>query len=217
MARDRISIDELRVDCIVGIHAHERRQPQPLLLDLDLGLDLAEAGQRARIAATIDYGRVADELTALLVFRRYRLLEVAAEELAAALFGLHPRLEQLRLRLRKPGALGGRGQAAVELRREAGDFTPARAVTSFGERVLLHQTREAGLLLLHLDPGCELSACTQAAPQTLDWRVAGSLVRAGEPLRGSEATAWTDGHTPAYVNVGQLRASLFRCESPPRR
>jgi hypothetical protein len=38
MARDRILINELRVDCIVGVFEHERLRPQPLLIDLELGL-----------------------------------------------------------------------------------------------------------------------------------------------------------------------------------
>jgi dihydroneopterin aldolase len=105
MARDRIFIEELRVDCIVGIYPHERTQAQPLLVELELGLDTAEAAYTGRIAATCDYARVAEEVATLLEFRRYKLLEMAAEELAAMLFGVHPVIQELRVRLYKPQAL----------------------------------------------------------------------------------------------------------------
>jgi FolB domain-containing protein len=216
MARDSIFIENLRVDCIVGIHAHERKQPQPLLVELELGLDTAEAAYSGKIAATCDYVRVADEVATLLDFRRYKLLEMAAEELAAMLFGVHPQLVDLRLRLRKPEALRGRARSAgVEVRRRVGDFVRMREHNDFGEVEILHQSREAGLYLLHVDPGCEIPAHYHDVMRELEWLVAGAIERDGVRLQGFDPMVWRKHRVHRYVNVGDRRATLFCCDTPP--
>lgn len=216
MARDRIFIEDLRVDCIVGIYAHERKFPQPLRVDLELGLDTAEAAYTGRIAATCDYSRVADEVATMLNFRRYKLLEMAAEELAAMLFGVHPMLDDLRLRLHKPQAMRGRARTAgVEIRRRASDFQRMREHNDFGEVEILHETREAGLYLLHVEPGREIPAHYHDVMRELEWLVAGAIERDGVRLRGFDPMVWRKQRVHRYVNVGDRRATLFCCDTPP--
>ena len=98
MTRDVIEIRGLALDCVVGIRPEEREREQPVRLDLSLGLDLSSAGRSGRIAETCDYDRVADEVIALLRFRRYRLIEGAVEEVAAMLLGVHAPLVRVRVR-----------------------------------------------------------------------------------------------------------------------
>ncbi|HLT37393.1 MAG TPA: dihydroneopterin aldolase, partial [Enhygromyxa sp.] len=216
MARDRIFIEELRVDCIVGIYPHERSQPQPLIVELELGLDTAEAAYSGRIAATCDYARVADEVATLLEFRQYKLLEMAAEELVAMLCGVHPNVEDLRVRLYKPQALQGRARAGgVEIRRRARDFVRMREHNEFGEVEILYQTREAGLYLLHVDPGKEIPAHYHDVMRELEWLVEGAIERDGVRLRGFDPVVWRKHRVHRYVNVGTRRATLFCCDTPP--
>lgn len=216
MSKDRIFIEELRVDCIVGIYAHERKQPQSLIVDLELGLDTAEAAYTGRIAATCDYARVADEVATLLDFRRYKLLEMAAEELAAMLFGVHPMLADLRIRMHKPEALRGRARAAgVEISRRAHDFVRTREHNEFGEVEILYETKEAGLYLLHVEPGREIPAHYHDVMRELEWLVDGTIERDGERLRGFDPMVWRKHRVHRYVNVGSRRATLFCCDTPP--
>lgn len=216
MARDRVFIHDLRVDCIVGVLEHERVRTQPLLLDVELGLDVSEAAYAGRIAATCDYTRVADEIAAMLEFRRYRLLEMAAEELCAMLIGLHPNLDDVRLRLRKPLALAGRArEAGVELHRVARELARTREHSEFGEVEILHQSRDAGLYLLHIEPGREIPAHYHRVMRELEWLVDGDIERDGERLRGFCPVAWRKHRVHRYVNVGPRRATLFCCDSPP--
>jgi FolB domain-containing protein len=214
MARDKILINELRVDCIVGVLAHERLRPQPLLIDLELGLDIAEAAYTGQLAATIDYGRVAREITALLEFRRYELLEVAASELAAMLIGVHPMIEHIRLRLRKPMALPGRATiAGLEIHREARELLRTREQDTSGEVETLHRSREARLYLLHIEPQREIPA--GARNPGLAWWTDGEIERDGERLDGFEPMIRRAGQEPRArrdVNVGDRRATSFCCE-----
>jgi len=216
MARDRIFIRELRVDCIVGVYPHERDKPQPLTVDLELGIDTGAAAYSGRIAHTCDYARVADELATLLQFRRYKLLELAAGELAAMLLGVHPMVEDVRLRLSKPRALPGRATVAgVELHRHRRDFVRMRERNEFGEVEILHQTRDAGLYLLHVEAGREIPAHYHQRMRELEWLVAGELERDGERLEGFAPVMWRKGRVHRYVNVGERRATLFCCDIPP--
>ena len=79
---DSVEIRGLCCRCIIGIRPRERRVSQRVLLNLELSVDLERAGKSGRIAHTIDYSRASTEIIALLQFRRYSLLEVAAEECA---------------------------------------------------------------------------------------------------------------------------------------
>jgi dihydroneopterin aldolase len=214
--RDAIHIQGLRLDCIVGVRPAERQCEQPVALDLRLGLDLSRAGRSGRIAHTCDYDRVVDQVSALLKFRRYRLVEVAVEELAAMLFGVHPMLERVWIRLEKPKALDGRARlAAVEIERERSDFPSRREDTPFGEVEILHETREAGLYRLHVDVGHAIQPHFHRVMQELEWLVFGRLLRDGEPVNEFDPAVWPRGKVHTYVNEGQERATLFCCDSPP--
>ena len=216
MARDRIFIRELRVDCIVGVYPHERDRPQPLIVDLELGVDTGAAAYSGKITHTCDYARVADELATLLQFRRYKLLELAAGELAAMLLGVHPMVEDVRLRLSKPRALPGRATlAGVELHRRRGDFVRMREQNEFGEVEILHQTKEAGLYLLHVEAGREIPAHYHKVMRELEWLVDGDIERDGVRLEGFAPVMWRKERVHRYVNVGTERATLFCCDTPP--
>jgi dihydroneopterin aldolase len=209
MPRDLIFIHELRVDCIVGICDHERERIQPLFLDVELGLDMTAAAFGGRIDATCDYARVASELVALLEFRRYYLLEMAAEELCAMLLGVHPMLDDVRLRIRKPHALAGRArEPGVEMWRAR-----TREPSDVGEVEMLLQTSDAELYLLHIEPGRELPAHHHRSTRELDWLVAGELERDGKRLQGFSPVTWQKPREHRYVNVGSKRATLFCCDS----
>ena len=217
LARDRIRIDGLRLACIVGLRPDEREQEQPVDLDVELGLDLSRAGRSGRIHETCDYDRVADEIRALLRFRRYRLIESAVEELAALLLGVHEHVRWVRIRLCKPRALDGRARgAAVEITRRAEDFPRRREDASFGRVDVLLETEEAGLYLLRLAPGAEIPRHHHQVMRELEWRVAGDVARNGRRLRGLEPVVWSKGQIHGYRNLSPTdEAVLFCCDTPP--
>ena len=208
---DRIVIEGLEVDCIVGVRPLERRRKQLVRLDLSLFLDLALAGRTGRISETVDYARMADEVCALLRFREYLLIEVATEELVAMLFGVHPALQALQIRLEKPEALRGRARSAsVQVHRERAQCQPTVSAHQAGERAVLLTTHAARLELFKIPAGATLELA--ASPRRcLVWKVAGHLHRDGRPLDREplEGPAQSSG---AYVNSGNEEAVLFRCE-----
>jgi FolB domain-containing protein len=215
MARDAIRIRDLEVGCTIGINPDERTREQPLVVQVELQIDLAAAGRSAKITDTCNYDRVADEIAALLKFRRYRLLESAAEELSAMLLAVHPVVAGVRLRIDKPEALRGRaGAASVEVRRRGLDFPRYHEASRFGSVEVVLETAEAGLYLLHIDPGAILSAHHHQVMRELEWHVKGELLRCGQRVSGLAPITWSKGQVHDYANTGGGVATLFCCDQP---
>ncbi len=213
---DTIELQGVVLDCILGVFPDERHRDQPVRVDLSMKLDLAAAGRSASIHDTIDYDRTVNEIRALLRFRRYRLLENAAHELAAMLFGVHPKLEQLELRIAKPQALAGRAEAAaIRIERERGDFDVRRESARFGEVDILLETREAGLYLLHVAAGNRIPPHHHQVMRELEWLVRGTLRHEGHVVPVSTPTEWSHGELHHYVNDSDEVATLFCCDCPP--
>jgi FolB domain-containing protein len=216
VARDTIELGGLELECVLGVYPDERDREQPVRIDVRMGLDLRAAGRSASIGDTIDYDRTANEIAALLRFRRYRLLENAAEELAAMLLGVHPGLETLGLRICKPQALRGRAVAAtIEIERRRDDFPWRREPARFGEVDVLLETHEAGLYLLHVGAGRQIPLHHHRVMRELEWLVRGSLRQGDEPVPPFRPVEWPHGVAHRYVNDGDATATLFCCDSPP--
>lgn len=216
MARDSIELEGLTLDCVLGVYPDERDREQPVRVDLRMGLDLVPAGRSANIGDTIDYDRTAKEIAALLRFRRYRLLENAAEELAAMLFGVHPSVEELELRVAKPQALAGRAEAAaIRIARRREDFAGRREPARFGGEVdILLETKEAGLYLLHVEPGRSIPLHHHQVMRELEWLVRGTLRQGGELVPPGRPVEWPHGQAHRYDNDGDEVATLFCCDCP---
>ena len=95
----------LRVECIVGIHPHERETPQSVLFDIDLDYDFAAAATSDAIDGAVDYTAVARQVTALAERRQFQLIETMAEESAAMLLARFPQVGTVRIEIRKPAAV----------------------------------------------------------------------------------------------------------------
>jgi dihydroneopterin aldolase len=216
---DLIRIRGLEIDCIVGVRPLEREREQRVHIDLALGMDLSPAGRTGRIALTCDYDEIAEEVIALLRFRRYHLIEMATEEITAMLLGVHPALEMVDIRLDKPAALDGRARAAsVEVKRTKSDFHRATRPTAFGAVDVLLETREAGLYLFSILPAREFVPTEDPETRVLEWLISGDLACQGVPVpRHSLSPASAEGSSNrlAYANPGVDAAVLFRCICPP--
>jgi len=204
---DSIHISGIELQCIVGIRPAERRRRQRIRLSIELEVDLARAGVSERIANTVDYSVVTDEIAQLLRFREYRLVETATEEVSAMLLGVHPTVERVSVTLEKPEALRGRaawGGVSISRARR-----PARlADEAYGACELLLETAEAALFLHHVDPGHSLGERAPLASRKLGWLVSGHL-------GASPAVAHHDPRELDRIleakNQGSERAVVFVC------
>jgi len=212
---DLIRIRGLEIDCIVGIRPLEREREQRVHIELELGMDLSPAGRTGRIALTCDYSEIAEEVIATLKFRRFHLIEMATEEVAAMLLGTHPALELADIRVDKPAALDGRARAAsVQIKRTRAAFPTTERVTSYGRASTLLETREAGLYLFHVEPGRTATLEVPHGSRVLEWALTGELSREGVPMNRHIPISVGDGAL-RYECAGTEAAVLYRCICPP--
>ncbi|HEX2736259.1 MAG TPA: dihydroneopterin aldolase [Polyangiaceae bacterium] len=186
---DVIRIVGLELDCIVGIFPFERDREQRLRLDVAFGVDTRKAGRSGRISQTVDYDSVAAQLIAMLRFRRYQLIEMAAEELCAMLLATQPELVDVQLSLEKPGALEGRARAAaVEVRRTREDFEPLERTRESVRELQVLRARDTLLSVFEIPAGVQWTMPPLLPDaRALWWLVSGRLVQSERSLPVAEA------------------------------
>jgi FolB domain-containing protein len=204
---DSIHISGIELMCIVGIRPAERRRRQRIRLSVELEVDLARAGVTERIANSVDYSVVTDEIAQLLRFRQYRLVETATEEVSAMLLGVHPTVERVSVTLEKPEALRGRaawGGVSISRSRRSSRTAPE----PYGASELLLETAEATLFLHHVEPGHSLAERAPRDTPRLGWLVSGQL---GEkPVVSHHDPRELDRILTVKNHAGE-RATVFLC------
>jgi dihydroneopterin aldolase len=103
---DFVSVKDLSVRAVIGVHAWERDVEQTLLVSVDMAADVRAAAASDDLADALDYSAVAATIAAVLREGKFRLIETAAERIAERLLADF-RLPWLRLELHKPITTGG--------------------------------------------------------------------------------------------------------------
>ncbi|HMK14770.1 MAG TPA: dihydroneopterin aldolase [Burkholderiales bacterium] len=79
---DIIFIHEFKVETLIGIYEWERKVPQTIQLDLEIGIPQNKIYQNDSIGDTIDYDKIVARLQQTLSEQHFSLLERLAEHLA---------------------------------------------------------------------------------------------------------------------------------------
>lgn len=101
---DRIFINNLTVETIIGIYDFERITPQRVVLDLEMSADIARAAATEDIESTLNYKTLSETLTQYLQASQFQLIETMAERVTEIIlndFGV----KWVKLTLHKPDAL----------------------------------------------------------------------------------------------------------------
>ncbi|SDJ48597.1 dihydroneopterin aldolase [Billgrantia gudaonensis] len=121
---DRVLIESLGVDTVIGVYDWERRITQRLLLDLELATDIRLAAANDDLNQTLDYAAISDRCTRFATDHAFLLVETFAERLAEMLRDEFA-VAWLRLTVRKPGAVPS--AHAVGIRIERGTLVESNA------------------------------------------------------------------------------------------
>jgi dihydroneopterin aldolase len=112
-----VGLNDLRIDCVIGIYPDERTATQPIFVDVEVEYDFAAAARTEQIENALDYDRLARDLEHLAVERQYQLLETFAEEAASHCLRHFSAINMIRLAVRKPKAVQKAAAAFAKIER----------------------------------------------------------------------------------------------------
>jgi len=113
---DKVFIEALEIECVIGIYDWERKIKQPIVLDIEMGFDNRKPAATDDIADTLDYKAVSKRLIQFVSESDFGLVETLAERCCAIIleeFGV----EHLKLKLSKVGAVRGAKAVGVMIER----------------------------------------------------------------------------------------------------
>jgi dihydroneopterin aldolase len=114
---DRVFIENLTIETVIGIFDWEREIRQTVALDLEMAFDIRRAAASDQIEDTLDYKAVAKRLIHFVEQSEFQLVETLAERCADIVLTEFP-VGWLRLKLSKPGAVRGSSAVGVVIERE---------------------------------------------------------------------------------------------------
>jgi dihydroneopterin aldolase len=103
---DKVFIEGLTIDALIGIYDWERRIRQDLVFDLEMGFDNRRPAATDDIAHTLNYKAVSKRLEQFVRESEFGLVETLAERCAQIVLDEFD-VKWLRLKLSKPGAVRG--------------------------------------------------------------------------------------------------------------
>jgi dihydroneopterin aldolase len=219
-ARDVIAIEGLRVDCVVGVHAHERDESQPLEVSARMVLDTRRAGASERLGQSLDYAAAANQIAFLLSTCRFHLLETAARVLSRYLLAppapgeRRARVEELTLRLAKPRAFGGRGVPSLEVHRRADEVILEHERKPFGTVDIVDETRQFGVYRLNVAPGRGIPLHVHRVMDESELVLGDGLLCQGRPVAPGTAFRWPKDAPHRYDNPTEQWQSILCVDAP---
>jgi dihydroneopterin aldolase len=116
---DKVFIEALEIEALIGIYDWERRIRQPLVFDIEMAFDNRKPAASDDIADTLDYKAVSKRLIEYVSQSSFGLVETLAERCAGIILDEFA-VSHVRLKLSKPGAVRGARAVGVIIERGRG-------------------------------------------------------------------------------------------------
>ena len=114
---DKVIIEGLRVDAVIGVFDWERQILQPVLVDLELSCDISRAAQTDHIDDAVNYKAVCDDVSQLIVETKAQLIERLAELIAQHILTQYQAVQQIKVTVRKPTAISNTTAVGISIER----------------------------------------------------------------------------------------------------
>jgi dihydroneopterin aldolase len=102
MTEDRIQLEGMNFTGYHGTLPAERELGQRFVVDVELRCDLRAAGERDDLTLTVDYSEVYRATREIVEGPPVSLTESVAERIASTILATQPRVEAVRVTVRKP-------------------------------------------------------------------------------------------------------------------
>jgi dihydroneopterin aldolase len=113
---DKVFIEALQIECVIGIYDWERTIKQPIVLDIEMAFDNRIPAASDNIEHTLDYKAVSKRLIEFVSASSFGLVETLAERCCEIILSEF-NVQQVNLKLSKIGAVRGAKAVGVILQR----------------------------------------------------------------------------------------------------
>jgi dihydroneopterin aldolase len=113
---DKIFLDELKIDTVIGIWEWERKIRQTVIIDLEMSADIAKAAATDDVADTLNYKSVAKRVQQFVGESSFQLVETLAERIAAIVRDEFD-VAWVKVTVHKPGAIRGSRDVGIIIER----------------------------------------------------------------------------------------------------
>ena len=113
---DKVFINNLQVETIIGIFSWEREVKQVVSVDLVMDFDNKKAAKYDDIEDALDYKKIGKRVTNYVERSRFKLVERLAEQIAKLVLKEFP-VSSLTVSVTKPGALRGSESVGISITR----------------------------------------------------------------------------------------------------
>ncbi len=114
---DKIFIRDIKLEVLIGINPDEKIYKQPVIINLELAVDITSAARTDEIEKAVDYAVIHDQVVELVHSSHYNLIETLAEKIAS--FCLKDkRVMSCKVSVDKPKALSHARSVAIEIFRK---------------------------------------------------------------------------------------------------
>ncbi|MFK0572584.1 dihydroneopterin aldolase [Endozoicomonas sp.] len=101
---DKVRIESIETQAVIGVYEFEHEAPQPLILDLELTTDFSKAFTSDDLQDALDYDAITQKVRAFCEASRYQLIEALAGGIIRLLMEHYP-VDTVAVTIRKPQAL----------------------------------------------------------------------------------------------------------------
>ncbi len=222
----RIAVEDLRVECLIGVRGPERKKTQAVRVDLEVQVDAHAAAMADDLHQTFCYDTMTRQVAFLLEAGRFYLLETASWVLLRTL--LLPSVEnspvpspsRATVTLTKFGALPGQARAVVSLSGLSAAQTYLREDNDWGTVDVIAETRRLGVYRLNLAPGQQIPRHVHHRMREAELVLSPGLEgwqEGQEPRRLNQGDRfnWESGQAHGYRNTSDQARSLLCLDAPP--
>ncbi|MBV12720.1 MAG: dihydroneopterin aldolase [Flavobacteriaceae bacterium] len=115
--KDRVFIEDLKIETIIGIFGWERKVKQEVNISLEMEFNIDKAGKTDQIEDALDYKKIGKAVIALVEKSSFFLVEKMATEVAKLVLK-NKKIDSVMVTASKPGALRGSKSVGVKIFRE---------------------------------------------------------------------------------------------------
>ena len=111
---DTIEINDLKIDCIVGINPWERLTRQTISIDIKMLLDLIKAGSSDSLHDTLDYRTIVSKISVEIKESSYGLIEALGTRVAEICLE-EKMVKRVEVKVNKPDAIKSASSTSIKI------------------------------------------------------------------------------------------------------